>query len=191
MNCEKQDACTSKELLHYTRWKLREEHIGREFCTSWDISHYWKQKLRKAWAQDSLELPDIYIGKTSLTELLRHGKYAAELLKEFVFEEVRENRFRDRPSRKRCLFAFPTELDPRTYRSTIGFTNLDRTLIRIQPLDGARIHFGSMDLLDCNLSDYEELTHKAAEYWAGCELANPRAEALLEGRFRIMEIVHE
>ena len=190
MNRECQEASSSLELLHYTRWKLREEHIGREFCTSWNISHYWKQKLRKAWVEDSPELPDIFIGETSLTDLLKHGKYAAELLKELVFEEVRGARFSDHPSRKRCLFAFSTQLDPRAYRSAIGFKGQDRILIRIQALDGALIHFGSMEHLDCNLSDYEELTQRAAEYWAGCEPADLRAEALLEGRFRVLEIVH-
>ena len=177
------------DLFHYTRWELKEEHIGRVFCISWQESHYWKQKLHRDWAEDSLDVPELYIGATSISALLKHGKYAAEVLKEFVFEEVRQRYFGILPSRRRCLFAFPSQLDPSAFRDALGFSNHDRSLIRIQPVDGARIHFARMDLLDCNLSDYEELTRIAQQYWSGCEPDRPGCEALLEGSFRIMEIL--
>lgn len=97
-------------------------------------------------------------------ELIRIGGYKhAAFHRETVLEEVRREMAPDAPSRLDCLFAFPTELDARSFqfREFAGFGS--DYLYEIEPLhDNTPICTVKMGALENWPQDY---INKARLYW--------------------------
>jgi len=161
--------------------------------TNWEMSRYWETKLTAKWVTD---FPGIPAGMVrpgfpveQISDLLKHGKYAAELLKEFVFEEVRQEQYSSMPSRRKCLFAFPSSLDPHEYAASIGLSEKDGLLLEIDVAANAAVHYAEMKLLDCNGLVYAKLRSQAARYWETDARGSSTCEILVDGDFRVIRVV--
>ncbi|MGH7855836.1 MAG: DUF2441 domain-containing protein [Candidatus Binatia bacterium] len=188
--------------FHYTTKDVPENLIGVESFTGWDVNHYWQQKLDGAWIQevDKQTAPVIEtIFRVAprevaerITELLKSlnnaGKYAAELLKEYVFEEVRAARFTSCPSRRKCLFLFEST-DPERYIRSIGSDPRLYNVVEVELLESASLHRADPRLLDCNRLRYGGLVRQAERYWRGVPEGVPGAEILFRGRYRLVRVV--
>lgn len=176
---------------HLSRWKLDLNQIGKIFTTPEDESNYWKGKLQLEWANNFISasiFKNIYIGELPLSKFICHGKYASELLKEYVFEEVRMREFPTLPSRRRCMFLFPQNLDPWEYAEHLNFKTDQHILLTVRPLSNARVHITDMMYLNCNLSDHSGMTEAARKYWQPVHSGNLSSEVLLEGKWELVRL---
>ena len=101
---------------HITNWDIKSINLQETYSTNWTESNYWqhKQIATNELSQvvgnfkGSLEEVSKILGKSfdlsTFSNELEKSKYYAELLKEYVFEDIRANEFPDRPSRKKCMF---------------------------------------------------------------------------------------
>lgn len=180
----------STTIYHFSTWNLSEEHVGKILTVSWDVSNYWKQKQTRGWVPKMAILPDNVsvngMALSSLNELLDHMKYTSELLKEYIFEEVRTNTYMSKPSRRKCMFAFSTQQDPDEYAKRLGFDRKLYRLMTLHVLEETKLHFGDMLHLNTNLSDHQGMVEAAQRYWAGADENLPTAEALVEGQVEIV-----
>jgi hypothetical protein len=172
-------------LMHFTSWADLE--VGTSYRTAWETSNYWQVKLRGGWETAPTWL--LAGLPPELAELLQIGKYAGEILKEMVFERVRTSEFPNQPSRSRCMFLFDAELDPDEYAKRLGFEQARYSLILVEVDEKvSRLLRTDMGLLNCNNLKYYEQIGRAREYWRGAGLG-PGAEVLLEGEFKIVEVL--
>jgi hypothetical protein len=182
----------STKLYHFTTWQLSDEYLEKIINTSWDISNYWKNKLTRGWVPHLVNLPaNILVNGlplSDLNELLNHMKYTSELLKEYIFEEIRATEYTAKPSRRNCLFAFSTALDPDLYAKQMGFDRARYRLITFRVLESTRLHYGDMVHLNTNLSDYSGMVDAARNYWTGANENTPSAEVLVAGQLQIIGI---
>jgi hypothetical protein len=147
-----------------------------EFTTSPTASWYWKGKLN---SRDWVE-PKPPLGQ--LGELLLHGRYSAEILKEYVFEEVRLLEFPLRPSRRRSMFLFDASLDPDAYAASMSLRK--HHLFEVELLSGT-VHRAATAELSCNLSLVPEIAERARGYWRHALEPTIGAEILFEGECRM------
>ena len=127
-----------------------------------------------------------------IRRFLLHAKYSSELLKEYIFEEIRASEFPQVPSRMRCLFLFEAEhdKDAEVYLQKMGYSLTERSLIKVEPVNGkSATHRTDAKLLDVNLSKQPEVAAAARKYWQGTSDPVELPEVLLEGSFVISEIV--
>ncbi|MBX3231455.1 MAG: hypothetical protein KIT84_10955 [Labilithrix sp.] len=128
------------------------------------------------------------------------GKAAMDVLKEYVFEEVRRSDFKAAPSRQRCLFAFP----PQVLREDEAVATLESMALVRSPtvqafwkkgvwkvlmeleLAGGAVHIGDSKLLDCSHLTVEQIETEAGKYWRG---EGNTDELLYEGPFRVTRMV--
>ena len=189
-------------LKHFTRWDPTKLTLGTRHHTLPEMSSYWRQKLEGT--DDQLTTPDSIgnlrdqlgaLGEAVPVEIVHflHGivtslvdldKYAAELLKEYVFEEVRADMYPMMPSRRRCMFLFDHH-DPEEYAAALKFTTSRHTLVEIETEDSGKLHKADLSLLDCNSLRYDGLVAKAHEYWSPSERAGVHVEYLYEGAYTI------
>ncbi len=185
------------KFLHFTNWDASKIDINKEYYTYWEVSKYWRQKLEGNWVNLSdgvlYELPNIVIDGINLRELskyLKHLIYTSELLKEYIFEEVRVNKFSGLPSRKRCMFLFDPEIDYKEYAKVLEFSLQKYNLIEIEVSEvKSKLSRADMSLLNCNPSLYDEIVSKAEEYWKGTGKTGLNTEILFEGEFKIKRII--
>ena len=177
-------------VYHFTTWNLSDEHIGKVINVAWDASNYWQHKMTRGWVPQLANLPDNItvngIPMSSLNELLNHMKYTSELLKEYIFDEIRSNEYPSKPSRRKCMFAFSTVHDPDGYAKRLGFDRTRYRLMTLRVLEGTKLHFGDMVHLNTNLSDHKGIVEAARRYWAGADANLPTAEAVIEGPLEIV-----
>lgn len=184
---------------HLTSWQLEPEHIGATVSTaSWDVSAYWAAKLSGAFAETARaaalqHLSQMGVGPASiglLSDLLVHAKYAQELLKEYIFEEVRAADFSAAPSRKRCIFLFDPIPDPWEYLQRLGFTPKERTLLEVETHEesGQSLRVDAT-LLNCNTAHHAGVTDHARKYWSGAGGDEPHGEVLFEGNITLKRII--
>lgn len=144
-----------------------------EFTTSPTSSWYWRGKLaNRTWTP---QLPE---GLGDVADLLAHGKYASELLKEYVFEEVRAAEYGTRPTRRRSMFLFDTAQDPHEYGTAMKLAMTH--LFRVTVTSGS-LHRAALAALNCNGSLYAEMVVKAREYWSHIAAPSMNTEVLFEG----------
>ena len=115
-------------------------------------------------------------------EILTHNKYTAEVLKEYVFEDVRSSEFAGRPSRRRCMFLFDAVLDPNLYATTLQLRA--ENLFEVEVLSGA-LHRARYTDLACNLSKVAEIEERARSYWKHRPEPALETEILFEGQCRM------
>jgi uncharacterized protein DUF2441 len=132
-------------------------------------------------------------GSISVEDLLSTNrlKFELQVRKERIFEEVRAQDFPDRPSRQRCLFAFPENLDPASYLPAMGFQMAGRTLVRITAAEDAKVHFANLSLLNAQLASDAQIAESARAYWSGKDTSVDKmtTEVLVEGNFIIEEVI--
>lgn len=180
--------------LHFTGWNTNTLYISAEYSTNWDVSNYWQQKIQGNFLancdQELSNIPDVDVCGLDIKLVLRNWKYSIELLKEYIFEEVRGLHFPSLPTRKRCMFCFHKSIDYRDYANKINFSLDKYALIEIEPIEEqSRSIMAKLSLLDCNGSPYDVIFEKAKEYWKGTQEINLDTEILLEGKFIITDIL--
>src|SRR5260370_25936751 len=121
-------------------------------------------------------------------ERIRQLKVQAEIDKEILFEEVRVAEYPDLPTRKRCIFLFDPQ-DPMAYALRMKFSLLERVVVEVDPLAGARVHRGDAALLNCTARAPGDQRDYARRYWRGEMTSEAVPAGLLEGPFRITLIV--
>ena len=180
---------------HLTQWDLSQAEINTEMytTTNWKLSNYWKVHLTKKYITNDYFLESLkkFLDNIpQLKEFLIHGKYSSELLKEYIFENVRFERFSDLPSRKNCMFLFDKSVDPIEYSKTLNFNIKNYSLIEIQIDETkSKYHFADMKLLDCNSFLHDDIVNNAIQYWEGTDESNCFHEVLFEGFFTIKDII--
>lgn len=189
------------KLFHWTRWNRSQLGIGKTYHSP-EVSLYWQGKQTKDWLKASpvseglnrlISLLDVFDQTKKSSEGIRrladHQLYSGELLKEYVFEEVRAAEFDQAPSRKSCLFCFDTAIDPAEYFRAMKISTQDRLLLEIEPVPSQFSSVrASLSLLNCNTSTVLEMKEKARAYWKGTDQLSMDSEVLLTGAFRILAI---
>jgi hypothetical protein len=186
------------DFLHFTNWPVSNIDTNTIYCTNWNLSNYWAQKLKGDWLNFveylPFDLPNIFIGEANLKEMVsfisKHLVYSSTLLKEYIFEEVRVNKYPELPSRKKCMFLFDLEIDYQQYSKVLKFILEKYNLIVIEPLKGeSKFLRVDMNLLNCNLYLYDDIVANAEKYWMGTDKVYLNTEILFEGKFKIKRII--
>lgn len=183
------------EFLHFTRWDLSKININEQYGTDRKLSDYWRRMLKGDWVSVELEdrlskLPPNIVINEPLRELSKQLIYSSGLLKEYIFEEVRVNKYNELPSRKRCMFLFDSQIDYKDYAKVINFSLEEYNLIEIEVLkDMSKLLRVDMSLLNCNINLYDEIVSKAEEYWSGADKIDLNTEILFEGNFKIKRVI--
>ena len=188
----------SKTYYHLTSWQIGPKLIDQQYETHWKVSNYWQQKLDgsslvdyERQLRESLEKQQV---SEEIMRLIVHGKYSAELLKEYIFEELRASEFSHLPSRKRCMFLLNADqvedaevaLQKMCFRDSVLS---GRSLIKVELIrDNSVTHQADAKLLDLNQGNYQEIAANARKYWQGT--SQPvMPEVLFEGQFIIREVI--
>ena len=192
----------SKTYYHFTTWQIGSELVGQQCKTDWEVSNYWQGRLDgsflvdddpfKIMPREMLNVLKALQLEEALRPLLLHLQYSSQLLKEYIFEEVRASEFPQVPSRKRCMFLFEAEQDEdaEAYLQKMGFELKGKSLIKVEPIeDNSVTHRTDAKLLDVNLSKQPEIATAARKYWHGTNQPAELPEVLLEGLFIIREVI--
>ena len=150
-----------------------------EFTTSPTTSFYWRGKIASRTLDPRIKLP---AQLERFAEQLAHLKYAAELLKEYVFEEVRVAEFVERPTRRRAMFLIDMCLDPHAYAASMQLRA--HRLYRVTVHNG-RLHRADASALNCNLSLHQDMAARARQYWTHAPAATTSGEVLFEGECKM------
>lgn len=189
-------------LLHWTRWRRDQFEVDKTYLAGARLSDYWQGKLKQDWIKLAA-LPSNLKPLISTLDLIDTSKqasqglrgladlqlYSGELLKEYVFEEIRSIEFLDAPSRKQCLFCFDTSLDPHDYFREMKIETSGRLLIEIEGISAKSKHLRVMpSLLNCNTASVMDMQKIAKKYWAGFSQAVLDSEVLFAGEFQIKKV---
>jgi hypothetical protein len=148
--------------------------------TYWEESNYWSHK--KTMTGPELEVPVLLKNflPTDFQQNISKAKYEAEFKKEEVFESVRKDKFSYLPSRKRCIYAIPSSIDPHEFGKNINLYVDKYNLIEIRPvLNRSKVHQSKMSLLNCNSISVLDMKEIARTYWAGESEATLDTEVLI------------
>lgn len=129
--------------------------------------------------------------KSNLLKIVKLAKYSSELLKEYIFEEVRQNKFPDKPSRKNCIFCLSENCDISDMREKYNLNEqLRPTVVKIEGIENEfKILVCDSNLLNCNIYKFNEIESYAIKYWSGNVTSTPLIEILFFGKFKIVEIL--
>lgn len=109
-------------------------------------------------------------------------KEYATLIRELVYEEVRNSQFKELPSRRHCIWL----CDNDSLRFWINNLDNDYEIYKVKAT--GNLHKCYADTLDDENINYQILYQKAMDYWSGKCYGNPlEKEYLLEGKIRIIE----
>lgn len=195
----------SKMYYHLTNWKIDSICVGKKYNTPEELSCYWQSQLNGSDTRsfDPLacfpqELLD-NIRPKEVEETLRflslELKYSSQLLKEYIFEDIRASEFPRLPSRKRCMFLIDAEQaegaeDCLRKMNFEGSIPCGRSLIKVEPIKGESItHRTDAKLLDINLARQSDIADRARKYWSGTSDPIELSEVLLEGSYIIRKII--
>lgn len=145
-------------------------------ATAWAESRHWRSKLALpdgAWSKGQPPQPG---------PVLARLKYNCELLKEYVFEDVRRAAFPELPSRRRCMYLLDSSHDPAAFASSIG---LDGAAVYVVEVVSGCLHRAELAALDCNLRPHSEIEAHARRYWTHAEPGDG-TEVLFEGVCRLL-----
>lgn len=180
-----------KKYYHWTSWDLSNLKEGMITGTHWEESNYWSHK--KTMTGPELEVPDLLknLLPSDFQQNISKAKYEAEFKKEEVFESVREDEFPNLPSRKRCIYAIPSSIDPLEFGKSINLHVDKFNLIEIRPvLNRSKVLQSKMSLLNCNGISVLDMQEIARTYWSGENEASLDTEVLIEGEIEITSIVN-
>ena len=186
--------------LHFTNWKIEEIKIGTPYSTSWDKSNYWIQKTKNGNSipQDIASLlnamPEIKIQGLGLDikEILKSFKIKSELLKEYIFDEVRLEIQPSAPSRKKCMYLFDNTYDYKKYAELLSFELSNYNLLEIEPISEKFSYIKTdFSFLNCNVENYNSIRENAIKYWNGEIHNQENCEILFQGDFIIKNVLHK
>lgn len=182
-----------KTYYHWTSWHLSKIKEGMITGTYWEESNYWIHKKTMTGPDIELDIPDSISGLLPREFLKNFSKikYEAEFKKEELFESVRKDEYLYLPSRKRCIYAIPSSIDPYEFGRSINL-NVDKySLIEIRPvLNHSKIFQSKMSLLNCNSSSILDMQEIARTYWNGESKDSLDTEVLIEGEIEVVRIVN-
>jgi Protein of unknown function (DUF2441) len=168
-----------RTFLHWTRGDLAAELDTRQ---AWSESLHWRSKRIRPVAAHTLRQP--VSQDEAMIVLMGRLQYAAELLKEYVFEDVRRVHFSERPSRRSCMYLFDTAEDPEAYASAM---NLERNVLYQVEVISGQLHRAPIAALNCNARTHDEMVEHARRYWTHTE-PNIGTEVLFEGMCRLSRL---
>lgn len=186
---------------HITTWTSDNIQTGEVYETVWAASNYWLNKQTNenellptandifGSMQDILKAFGKSFDFSEISQEIQKSKYYAELLKEYIFEEIRTSDFPDKPSRKKCMFLVPYEVDIYEYASNLQYDLSTRTLLEIETIDGGQIHFADLTLLNCNAHKHSDKVEAAKKYWLGTNNFDLNTEVLFTGQFMVTSII--
>ena len=135
--------------------------------------------------------PSLYEDLVSILKLVDNGiSYTTELLRELVFEHIRQKRFPNYPSRHNCLFAIPNDKDSLEYWKKRYMGEFEGIIVNIYLLSlTGKIHRANTKYLNNDIVDLREYENNAINYWSGNDIGiSPLDEILFEGEILIEKI---
>lgn len=192
------------EYLHCTNWAKENINLDQIYETFWIISDYWKHKIApdleflqniepkeitelfkklKVICRDDLQVDQLHNCLTYLVARM-------ELLKEYIFEDIRTKEFPDLPSRRNCMFLIGTDEILKDYLSHYKLNILERNIVKIEIIEQEKkIVKVNPKFLNCNLMKVQDMEEQARNYWMQKDTDEPYCEYLFRGKFRIVEII--
>lgn len=186
---------------HITNWEKGSIVIGKTYGTNFTESNYWNYKLKADYGSvnplsEIISLLDPVLkvlGKnidlTPISKEVQRTRYYAETLKEYIFEDIRSREFNGKPSRRKCMFLIPHEVDIDLYGKRLGFDLSQKSIVEIEVSDPSKIHCADLQSLDCNSLSHEEKEDLARKYWVGVNTMDLNTEVLYEGEFAVTKIL--
>jgi hypothetical protein len=122
----------------------------------------------------------------SVRELYRVLEEYLKLVREWTFEEVRKEFFPNLPSRQRCLFVIPNDVQSLNYWwNTLGKNG---NILKLE-LTG-KLHRTNQQYLLATTDSLDYIREKAFRYWAGASgSSSAEDEYLFEGFAKVLEAV--
>ncbi|MGD6778825.1 DUF2441 domain-containing protein [Sutcliffiella horikoshii] len=121
-------------------------------------------------------------------DLINSLGHYQRLIREFIFEEIRKEFFSNLPSRQKCLWVIPNNIDIINYWWKQIYSD-ERVLLKVS-LTG-KIHQVNQRYLKCNFESLDYNREQAFRYWTGSsEFSNIENEILFEGHIRIVEVLN-
>ncbi|MCW3102429.1 MAG: hypothetical protein JWO09_869 [Bacteroidetes bacterium] len=184
---------------HITGWTTYS--LGQIYNSPPIESDYWKGKLIND-KQASAEIEGMFniiqqliahskIDISFIPVELQKAKYYSELLKEFIFEDIRASEFPNLPSRKKCMFLIPFEVNAMAYAENMKYPLDNKTLLELELQDPYSLHYADLTLLNCNSMPHPQKVEAARRYWQGTEERGLNTEVLFEGRFKIAKVIEK
>ena len=180
---------------HITNKRKQEIVLNEILETDWGESRYWYGKCNNMSPVDlqiaglekiSTEIQPFF---NALTLLLGPVKHHSEILKEYVFEEIRQKEFLTLPSRTNCMFLIPNDMDIQEYATNMKFDLVQNTVIEIEIIDEGNLLYADSSLLNCNGDSHESKKTIARRYWGGTTDRNINTEVLFRGQYAITRII--
>jgi hypothetical protein len=182
-------------LVHrFLQWSPRTDEVVEINTASRPLSRYW---LARTTPPVISTAGDFVLGTIQVAASLAEGlpaaalhkflgqlKYRGELMKEYIFEHVRQEQFTEWPSRRRCMFLFDATLDANAYRERLKLSHT--SLYEVVITDG-RVHRAQTSLLDCNVQPHDIITERARAYWSPVQ-PDMDTEVLFEGRATLRRV---
>lgn len=184
---------------HITNW--HDMALGIPYETTWTESNYWKNKqVDTNQIQDTSNkffdtMADLFtkfgvdIDVSGLSNEMQKTKYYAELLKEYIFEQVRLVEYPEKPSRMQCMFLFSNDIDHSDFANSLHYDMANKSIIEIEVFENSKLHFADLKLLDCNALTHVEKMDKARQYWKGTTEQGLGVEILFTGNFKINKVL--
>ena len=128
----------------------------------------------------------------SIAHAMAGRSYLLDCMREVLFESVRAEFAPAAPSRRDCLFLIDEGADVERCAERYGFARGERTVVRIEALEGSRVFRGQASALDTS-PIVGEIVAAARRYWLGARSDAPDCdvEILLTGPFCISGVRHE
>jgi intein/homing endonuclease len=186
---------------HITNWTKENINFVDTYATTWEASNYWTNKISNETELlassnslfNSINSVLSMFGKSfdfsTLESELQKSKYYGELLKEYIFEEIRLTEFPHKPSRKKCIFLVPFEVEIFEFATKLNYNLNSKTLMEIEVIQNDNLHFADLTLLNCNSLSHFEKVKAARQYWQGTTTRDINTEVLYIGEFKINSII--
>ena len=170
---------------HYKR--ILDEQTGREFNIN-VVAHSVVDVLSKHQSTDpALSSFYHYDPTRCLAETLGSLDHYLMFVRESVFEEVRESSFPHLPSRHRCIWLIPNNLNALKYwRSLLGGKQ-QVYQVRVT----GKIHKASQEYLSLGTYSLNQLRQRAFRYWSGARNADAEQDEILcEGFVKVVDAIN-
>jgi hypothetical protein len=142
---------------HFSHWDPASIDSSTTYNTdNWQSSSYWLNKqVDEVQIQGTVEPLIEGISKilrlfgqtldiSPLSSEIQKAKYYSELLKEYIFEDIRINEFPSKPSRKKCMFLAPSEVDIYEYAKRLGYQVEKKNFFEIETTEASNIHYADL-----------------------------------------------
>ena len=138
--------------------------------------------------------PSLYEDLEVILKLADKGiSYTTELLRELIFEQIRQEKFPNYPSRNNCLFAIPYNKGSLEYWKKRYMGEFEGIIVEIYLLSlTVKIHRANTKYLNNDIVDLKEYIENAINYWTGSNIGiSTMDEILFEGEIFIEEILEK